>query len=224
LDEALARSKSDPKSFSDYDDYVNWIYNDRARALTLVGRHKEAIEQLVMAARMPEKGHANVSQVINLAEAYNSEGRPRDALNTVMGLEMAKPSPYGMMELEHARGCAYAQLQDQANLKKSLDYVKGHPSDGRGPLLQTLICANDLDEVAKLVIAELSDPASRGDVLYALQNYLEDPEATAEDPEATAVDKETRRRLLSVRGRPDVMRAISAVGRIESYPVLPPDT
>src|SRR6476619_3912656 len=35
LDEALARSKSDPKSFSDYDDYVNWIYNDRALALTL---------------------------------------------------------------------------------------------------------------------------------------------------------------------------------------------
>ena len=217
LDEALARNKSDAKSFSDQADFLNWIYNDRTRALTLVGRHEEALEQLVLAARIPEKGLANVSQVINLADAYNSEARPRDALNAILGLEMANPSPYGLMALEHARGCAYAQLHDEVNLKKSLDYLAAHASDGRGPLLETLLCANDLDGAAKLIISELKEPSSRGDTLYTLQDYQD-------DLKATAIEKENRQRLLSVRNRPDVASAISAVGRVEAYPVLPPNT
>jgi hypothetical protein len=130
---------------------------------------------------------------------------------------MAKPSPYGLMALAHARGCAYAQVRDEANLKKSIDYLKAHASNGRAPLLQTLICANDLDGAAKLIVAELRDPTSRGDALYALQDYLDDPNATAND-------KENRRRLLTTRSRSDVARAISSVGRIESYPALPPSS
>jgi hypothetical protein len=88
---------------------------------------------------------------------------------------------------------------------------------GRGPLLETLLCANDLDGAAKLIISELKEPSSRGDTLYTLQDYQD-------DLKATAIEKETRQRLLSVRNRPDVASAISAVGRVEAYPVLPPNT
>lgn len=214
-DDALAREKSVPQAFSDSDDYLNWTYDNRARALSALGRHQEVLELRVEAARMPEHGAANVSQVINLADAYNSNGQPEDALKALSGLERAKPTPYGLMALEHARGCAFAQLHDQANLQKSLGYLKAHAADGRGPLLETLICANDRDGAAKQIISELEDASSRGGALYLLQDYLD-------DPGATAIDKQDRADLVAIRGRPDVARAISAVGRTDSYPILSP--
>jgi tetratricopeptide (TPR) repeat protein len=214
IDAALARKKDAGSTppFSDYDDQINWIENNRAIALDRLGRYDEGLAQLAEAAAKPEGGAANVSQAINLADAYNRAGRPRDALSAVSAVEAANPSPYGHMALSHARACAYAQLNDAVNLSKSIDYIKAHVADAPTILGDALICANDLDGAAAAYIAGLNDPEYRIQILYQFQDFVH-----SAHPEPMVV--ELNRRLLAVRDRPDVKAAIETYGRILSLPV-----
>jgi hypothetical protein len=219
LDRAIARAKPEvgaaASPYSDYDRQMNWTLNQRARALSAVGRQQDSLDAYARGARRPEDGNVNVSQAINLADAYYANARPKDALDAVADLNPASASGYGRMALASAQACAYVQLNDQPNLTKALDYMRAHVPDGEHPLLESLICANDLDEAAKLLIAELQDPARRTETLYFFQDFIA-------PPGAPPIDLENRRRLLALRERPDVAAAISAVGRVDSYPLLPP--
>ena len=69
------------------------------------------------------------------------------------------------MAAEEVRACAYAQLNDQSSLAKSLDYIRSHATDGYGPTRSALLCANDLDGLAAITIARLDDPLLRNDTL-----------------------------------------------------------
>lgn len=214
LDKAIAEShltegKSQP--FSDYADQINWTENNRAIALRNLGRIDESLEQLAKAATKSENGSPNVSQSINLAEAYNAAGRPKDALEAVG--DIGTPSPYGRMALEYARACAHAQLHDDAGLGKSFEYIKAHVADAPAVYTDASICANDLDGAARAYIAAIEDPLQRTTALYYFQNFVR---PTQREPMAA----ENYRRLLLVRDRADVRAVIEKYGRIVSLPFM----
>ena len=218
LDDALARANrhdSQTQPFSDLSKQLTWAMDLKSRALKTLGREDEAVDELRHAARRPEDGKVNVSQSINLSDLYNELGRPKDALDEVAELNSAPMSAYGRMALTDARACAYAQLNDVVRLAKTMAYMKDHASDGARAYLDALLCANDLDGAAKLIIAELKAPERRMAMLELLQNY-------DEPTHMAGPGRALHHRMLAVRDRTDVRAEIADVGRIERYHLQSP--
>ena len=219
IDQALAKASAAPKpeeAFADYADQINWLYDNRSDALILLGRVDEGLAAMAKGAGLKEHGNVNVSQTINLGGTYDAFGRPKDALKAVEAVSASNVSPYGLMQAEEVRACAYAQLGDAARYQAKLDYLREHMKDAPASLQRVLLCANDLDGAAKVVVQRLQDPSFRDSALADLQDFAR----PATDPPFQA---ETHRRLLKVRDRPDVRAAIDAFGRIESFPIYPED-
>lgn len=214
LDDALKRFNAKPDAFSDPDE-VGWLKNQRSEALDALGRRDEAIALWEEAARHLERGHTNVSQAINLSEAYMLLDRPKDALAAVSALDLSNASPYGRMALSNARACPYAALNDASALAPLMTYMKAHISDAPRIYLETVICVGDEDAVAAEVIRQLNDPVQRSGMLVLLQNYPEDQYRSPRQVRWGAL-------WLAIKKRSDVATAIDRVGRIESFALAQP--
>jgi hypothetical protein len=79
--------------------------------------------------------------------------------------------------------------------------------------MHALLCANNMDEAAALMIRRLGNPKQRETALVALQPYHQ--LATRH----MAMEALELQRLAQVRDRPDVRAAVGAVGRIEPTPI-----
>src|SRR5215472_1998163 len=80
--EASIEKASAPEARKKYKDYAEqyvWILDSRSHALFFLGRWDDAATQLQAASRLKEDGNANVSQVINLSDLYDSLQRPEEA-------------------------------------------------------------------------------------------------------------------------------------------------
>ncbi len=213
LDGTLARARPADGLKAPYSDIsnLNWIMENRAIALFHVGRAEDAVEQFKQAAMRPENGGLNVSQQLDLAGLLDDLGRPAEALERLKPVELQNVSPYGRTVIEGVKACAYAQTGDQAGLANSVNYLKAHELDAPGSDFDALVCANELDAAAKVLIAELDDPELRTRVLVKLQDA----------PVPAHFTKwmiEQRQRVLTLKARPDVKTAIDKVGRIETLP------
>jgi tetratricopeptide (TPR) repeat protein len=218
LDRALARAGSASHSpFSDYAHAINWVYDTRARALMSLDRVDEGLAQLAKGAALEEDGGTvNVSQTINLADAYYLLGRPQEALATLARLDRDSGSPYGRMAYEEARGCAYAEINDTAGLARTMAYVNDHVIDAPGVKANILICAGDLDGAAAALIANLGDPDLASNTLRQLQIYRKPAAVT----HPSAFEQLLDQRRDALRARADLKVAIDKVGRILTLPVL----
>jgi hypothetical protein len=76
-----------------------------------------------------------------------------------------------------------------------------------------LLCLNDLDGLAELMIRRLNDPVARPEALKSLQ--AGPANAFDEQPFMRTI----REREATLRAREDVLQAVDAVGRIETIPV-----
>jgi tetratricopeptide (TPR) repeat protein len=209
VDETMARATATPTAASKMDnqDHLIWVMNSRSDALVMLGRDDEALATLAKAARRPEDGGPNVSQVLNLGQMYEELGRPKDALDQIKDVE--NMSGYGRMTQEGIRACSYAQLGDTAAVAASLNYMEAHQADAPVLFFETLLCTGDEDHAARYLTSQLADPKVRRTFLVRLQTYA----PVREQPFAAEI---TRRRL-RVRARPDVQAAILAVGHINEY-------
>lgn len=214
LDDALAKIDAAPKdkpAFTDLDDYLNWTYDQQSRVLRLMGHGDDAVAALRKGRDTGSDGQ--VSQRINLADLLGELGRPQDALAEVKDMTEEGSSPYGIMSAEEARVCAYAQTSDKTGLDKSLTYMRAHADDGQAPLQSALLCVNDLDGLAKSIIAQLDDPDQRSIALSDLQTYL--PE-----PALSVWAKTLQARRAELLARADLKAAIARYGVIRSYPIF----
>ncbi|MFT4075216.1 MAG: hypothetical protein QM647_06750 [Asticcacaulis sp.] len=213
-DDTLARATAAPANkpaFDDMDDQWHWFLNTRTRVLEKLGRYAESeASQIQSRDESLAKNDDVVSQRINLGAFYYEQGRPQEALEQVKGIVAKDSSPYGLMAAEEVRACAYAQLNDQANLTKSLEYIRAHAKDGYGPARAALLCTGDVDGLATLTIRRLDDPEDRNDALQTLQNYR--PE-----PYQTAIEKQMNQVAAAVVAREDVKAAVARYGYIDSY-------
>ena len=215
LDGALSRVGDKP-FFKDQGEEINWLYDTRSRVLIALDRRQDGLAQLERAAKLAENGAANVSQVINLADGYNGMERPKDALAMLTKLDLNFVSPYGRMQAQQVRACAYAQLGDAKSLADTLRYLHEHQKDAVGATVLAMLCAADIDDAAKSVIAALADPDQRSEMLLQLQSYAAPSRMTR-----TSSERILAARWAALRKRPDVRAAVDSFGRILDLPVLP---
>lgn len=214
-DQALARAvpplgQSQP--YTDANEFLIWIMDNRARALRGLGRHDEAVAQLERATRRPESGHINVSNAINLGNLYCQLDRADDALRAIE--DVRETSPFGRMQFELVRQCAALIKGDTKTAASAFDYLREHRSDAEGGYQEALIAAQQLDEAATLLIERLNAGRERGRALLEVQRWV--------SPPGTPRSREMRRRWDQVLQRPDVQSAIRKVGRIESFSLTEP--
>jgi hypothetical protein len=201
------------KLYDDYDETRSWFLDLRATALERVGRWDEAVAQLTAASLLSEKYTGNVDQLINLGDLYCELERPRDALATI-GSMVAPTSPFGAMQLESVRLEAAEQLRDTQQVRRSLDYVRAHRADAPSTYVDSLIVVNQLDQAARVLIAQLLDKDQRQAALLSVQGFAPIP--------GTPRDMTLAARRRAVIARPDVRAAIDKVGRVDSYRVEAP--
>jgi hypothetical protein len=209
LDKAIAKTqKKGTPAFKDIDDEINWLYDARANALLALGHNEEAIAALKKGARENEHGDSNVSQIINLAETHLDLDDPQEALTELATLK-GEVSEYGRMQVEAIRACAYITLKDDMNFQKSRDYIDAHPNDDIGAVLRTHFCVKDFDGAAKFMIAGISDPKQRSNVIMKLQLYRIAAKATS-----TKYNHNLEAGYAALRERSDVKQALEPYGRI----------
>ncbi|HEV8331671.1 MAG TPA: hypothetical protein VGQ22_09665 [Steroidobacteraceae bacterium] len=213
--DVLRKIETAPAKEPPYDDMdkVIWIYDNKARALAATQRWGEAEKEVRAAADRKEDGERNVSNVINLAWFYAEAGRSDEALATLLDLGQSM-TKYGLMQMHGVRYAAALQKGDAEIANESLTYLVEHRNDSLDMWQRTLVIANRLDEAAALLIERLRDPVLRGAVLNDLQDYADPP-----PQEQRAV---WNARWRQIRDRPDVRKAIEAVGRIEKFRVPNP--
>ena len=189
-------------------DYRNWIEDRRAYVLLNMGRFDEAIAAERVAATRLESGHANVSQVINLAEMLIGQGKFRDALDLLPPMD--KPgltSPLGAAFVAEIRVCAYNGLGDEKAEREALAITQTHVGDNRPARLRALLCANDIEGASAHMIGWLKDPMHREDALVEL--------SPAPDMPLGPFDAILSKRFATVRRDPAVLAAVAQVGHTE---------
>lgn len=205
----MSKVQRAPAKEAPYDDMdkLIWILDNRARALAATQRWSEAEAEVRDAANRKENGQRNVSNIINLAWFYAEANRNDEALAVL--LDLGEMSPFGHMQMHGARYIAALQKGDAVIADESLEYLDKHRKDSLDMWQWTLVRANRLDEAAALLIERLRDPVLRNEALCDLQDYTDPPQ-----PPQRALWVE---RWVQIKNRPDVRRAIDAVGRIEKF-------
>jgi tetratricopeptide (TPR) repeat protein len=204
----LKSTDSPEKAYEDYDKSNPWLLDERASALTRVGRWDDAVAQLTAASFLSEDNGGNISQIINLAQLYCDLSRPKEALKTLGRLE-AKPSPYGVMQVEYVKLDAAALLGDKIQMVRSLKYLEEHRADAPNTYEDAQVLINDPDRAASFLIERLQDVKQREAALLSVQTYG----SWRKTPRTLQFD--ARRR--AVLTRVDVREAVQKVGRVETY-------
>jgi tetratricopeptide (TPR) repeat protein len=207
----IARAEKGQPAFDELEEMGVWIKDSRARALKRLGRHEEALAQLVEASKELEDGHPNVSQAINSGGLYCDLGRPDEALAAIAPVTPDRVSAYGAMQVHSVRHCAAIKKKDAEGAREALEYLETHKSDDLRTYMSALIEQGSLDRAAEILIARLGDPQERADALLEVQDYTRAP--------GTSFEMEWRARWKEVLARADVRAAVEKVGRIETYAV-----
>jgi tetratricopeptide (TPR) repeat protein len=204
----LKSTNSPDKAYEDYERTNPWILDERGSALARVGRWDDAVVQLTAASILSEDNAGNISQIINLAQLYCELSRPKEALKTLGRLE-AKPSPYGVMQVEYVKLDAATQLRDKNQIALSLNYLEDHRADAPNTYEGAQILVNDPDRAARFLIERLQDVDQRAAALLSAQSYG----SWHETPRMLKFDAHWR----AILARADVQEAIQRVGRVESF-------
>ena len=210
---AIKAAPDDKPPYVDMDK-LPWVQNLHATALDGLGRFDVSLARLEAASRLEENGVPNVSQALNLAHLYASQGRPDDALAAAAraGTDM---SPYGQMVKVSAEHRAYLLKGDAAAAAKSLDYLRENRAASQAIYLEALVDASQLDAAAAELVALLASPDDRAETLLDLHEYRDMPAKPG-----NAVSNANWGKLLA---RSDVQAAVAKVGRRLQVDLYAPD-
>lgn len=215
IDAALDRSETKADVPAPTSDHLIWALDARARILSFLGRHDEALSELRRAARRPEHGKQNVSHAINLGWLYHRLGRDEVALDTIADIDDANLAPYGRMQRRQVQACAEHDLGREAAYKASVAWLREHQADDPSALEAVAACGGDIALGAAAYLARLEDPERRAAALLQAQTYIDPPNPLPGDQRGRAYAQ-------AVLNRPDVKAAIDRHGRIERWPVTGP--
>ncbi|WGS53059.1 hypothetical protein LFL96_33350 [Paraburkholderia sp. D15] len=215
--EKINRAPADRPPFDDLTDNLRWMLDARAKALSRLGRWNEALSAAQAARDEANRQKKDLaSQTINLGEMLNRLDRPREALRAVRGLDQNTASEYGMTEFAQVKVCAYAQMGEKAKARAAVDALLVNSNLDPESVRSALLCIDDEDRLAQVIVGRLDDPLTRNYELAADQAY-------APTPNPTPFLATMAHRLNTVLHRPDVRAALSRYGVVESYPLTSPD-
>jgi len=196
-----------PRTYTDFDDKYAWVLDNRSRAFKRQGRWDDAVRVEVLAARRPEHGGMNVSQLINLGGLYADLDMPDKAADAIV--ELGNMSPFGRMQLESVKLRIAVAKNDAAAIAAAMSYLREHRADAMATWEDALLFRGKLDEAASLLVERLQKPAWRNAALVDMQHYADVTETPAE--------KLIHDRWNTVTARPDVQAAMQEVGRMERF-------
>lgn len=199
-------------AYSDFASHYNWVLNQRSLAFAYQGRWDDAVREMERAAKHPEDGGFNVSQSINLAGIYTDLDEPDKASAAI--IEPGAMSPYGAMQLHYVRLQIAIEKNDAKAVAEHMAYLKKHRADDIATWQRALLRHGDLDAAARVLIERLQSPDWRNDALIGMQHYMHG----AKTPTMKMLDD----RWNTVTSRPDVLKALANVGRIERFNVTAP--
>jgi hypothetical protein len=191
-----------------------WMVNEAAYALMALDRDDEAMRLMERIAALPlEQNMHTVAARINHLEMLTAVGRNAEALQWTARLESHQgqyASDYGKAWIDSTRVCALAALGRAAETAAPLARLGGWSEINPAALTRALLCLNDLDAAAALLVQRLgrTDP---GPAILALQDFRLSHGRGQTGP--------LYDRLLSLRDRPDVRAALDRVGRVLSLPL-----
>lgn len=203
---ALRGDENGGGAFKDTDEQLVWWWDGIARSHVQLGQYDAAVAAFRKGGEKPEDGNLNVSQVINLADFQLDFAHPADALTTIAvfdGNDRAA-SPFGMMQVYFARGCAQARLGRPVEAASALKYLQEHEKDAPGALTDMLLCTGDLDGAAASVVRRLADPENRPVMLIQASTF--DPPVVALPVNPLKVN------MAKVLARPEVQAALRRAG------------
>lgn len=213
-DAAVAHAKHGDidTTYTDFADQYNWILDNRSRAFQREGRWKDAVRVEILAARRPENGGMNVSQLINLGYLYANLAQPDKAANAIV--ELGDMSPFGRMQLEYLKLQIAVEKNDEAAATTAMDYLRKHRTDAMHAWENALLLRGKLDAAAAVLIERLKNPNWRTSALVDMQQYA--------DVTRTPVQKNIHDRWNVIVARSDVQAAMHEVGRVEQFHLAPP--
>lgn len=200
------------KAYTDFADRYNWVLDNRSRALKRLGRWEDALQVEVLAARRPEHGGMNVSQLTNLGGLYAELNQPDKAADAIV--ELGDMSPFGRMQLESVKLQIAVDRNDTPAIAASMDYLREHRTDAIATWEDALLLRGELDEAAALLIERLKQPAWRNAALVDMQHYA--------DVTETPLEKMIHDRWDTITARPDVQATMAEVGRVERFHIAAP--
>jgi hypothetical protein len=191
---------------------VDWTLELKARALFGLRRGAAGLVALTDAAVKPEDGGPNVSQRLALAGRLLATNQTRGALREAARVASSPDvSVYGRLAAAQIAVCAHAERGERAALAVSLAQLREQAAYGAPLVLKGLVCADDRQGAADLIVQRLGDPATRLDALTLVQTY---PLADG----ATAYDRKQYERLAAILAMPQVAAALDKVGRATVQP------
>jgi hypothetical protein len=162
------------------------------------------------ASKLPEKGHANISQKLSLGRLYNALLRPAEALNAVEDIDYMA-SPYDRMYRDMVQMQAYLLGNQSEGAREALQRMRSRQDESFHLMVTALLYSGQLDEAAAHFIRQLQNPWGRGDALLMAQRTRETEPLPGE-----AAYRRNREAMLA---RPDVRSAIAEFGRVQEYAI-----
>ncbi len=215
---ALSDASADRIASANLDDppYVDphnqsWLMNNKSIALERMGRIDEAREELQRASRIGGRGGSNVGQSLNLGQMYCGLGDATAAEAAISGVLPKEMSNYGKAVAAKTRHCISRLQHNQDAETSALAELEALQADAPITYLKALLESDQVAHATDLALELLSSPEKRTSMLDWAQNCRLAPVL----PQVAAYHEKVKAFL----SREDVLQAINAVGRIESYDI-----
>ncbi len=218
-DEAIAAGQAMRKRLGDktapYDDrdlMAVAVLTELAMTLLDTGKVAEAETVFAEARAEAERvGVAPVDPILDWADRLNRLGRHADALALLKTLPAAELTDSGAMWRDAEQVCALAATDAPAAWRLLPGLLAREPN-GPEALQKALLCMDRKEEAAALFIQRLKEPGRRLDALGAARTVRRPPSIPAREAEIL-------RRRDAMIARPDVQKALAAVGRPVDLPL-----
>jgi tetratricopeptide (TPR) repeat protein len=189
-----------------------WLRNAVADALISDGRFDEANATLrPLLEGDAKKSNFLVNQFINLGGLLRNQGRFQESMDTAQRAR-GSSSPYGEKFIQAIFVCGLSRTGRAAEAEAAMAEMLKSAADNHGATFNALLCLKREGEAAALFVKLLQSEDSRPTLLLDSQDCLE-------NPKRPAFAREMRSVVLKVRDRPEVRKALEAVGRIVNEPV-----
>ena len=149
-----------------------WALNVKAYALDVLGRTAEADDIFDAIARIPYKPETNdwlVSFAINRAYRLTELGRFEEALEANRLAESIPGSGYANMLTLRNSICSLAGLNRLDELKPFVADLYEKWENSYAVAAAAMLCINDIEKAASIVLEALADPEFSGDMATELQ-------------------------------------------------------
>ncbi len=198
--------------FADHDLMAVAVLTELAMALLDTGKVAEA--EAVFAEARTEAKRLDVTPVdpiLDWADRLNRLGRHADALALLKTIPADDLSATGKMWRDAEQICALAPTDPPAAWRLLPAMMIREPH-GPEALQKALLCMDRREEAAAQFIARLKEPSRRPDALGAAR-------AVRRPPSVPSREAELLRRRDAMIARPDVQKALGAVGRSMEIPL-----